>query len=77
MIMILNIIDLKSHDESEDDQIEDNFNLANEPEMCALNDFIQRLACRAAAEMQILGQIASGSKLWPELGSARFVATSV
>ena len=35
------------------------------PKMCALNDFVQSMACRRA-EMQILGQITSGSKLWPE-----------
>ena len=41
---------------------------ANYPKMCAaLNDFVQRIAC--PAEMQILGQIASGSKLWPEWAS--------
>ena len=36
------------------------------PKMCALNDFVQSMAC-CRAEMQILGQITSGSKLWLEL----------
>ena len=69
IMMMLNIIDVKSHDYSVDYQIEESFNLPNDPEMCtALNDFVQSLmACRA--EMQILGQIASGSKLWPEWAS--------
>ena len=60
------IIDVKSHNESVADQIEDSLDLPNDPKMCTtLNDFVQSLmACRA--EMQILGQIASGSKLWPE-----------
>ena len=46
IIMMMNIIDVKSHVESEDGQIEDSSALPNEPKMCALNDFVQSLACR-------------------------------
>lgn len=47
IIMMMNIIDVKSHVESEDGQIEDSSALPNEPKMWALNDFVQSLACRA------------------------------